>query len=125
MSVRCVYASRVVETSYDIEFYVKGYTHVFLYNDDGNGNLTYLNSWPGDMIAINNESSLNMYHPFVYNSVTEYNNLKVVFNIVDNQGNVTESYPGNYATQGGLRFSRTQSDKFFHKGGSNWTSTAQ
>lgn len=125
MSVRCVYASRVVETSYDIEFYVKGYTHVFLYNDDGNGNLTYLNSWPGDMIAINNESSLNMYHPFVYNSVTEYNNLKVVFNIVDNQGNVTESYPGNYATQGGLGFSRTQSDKFFHKGGSNWTSTAQ
>ncbi|WP_300813040.1 hypothetical protein, partial [uncultured Bacteroides sp.] len=125
MSVRCVYASRVVETSYDIEFYVKGYTHVFLYNDDGNGNLTYLNSWPGDMIAINSGYSLNMYHPFVYNSVTEYTGLKVVFYIVDDNGNVTESYPSNYETNGGLPFSRTQSDKFFHKGGSNWTSTAE
>lgn len=125
MSVRCVYASRVVETSYNIEFYVKGYTHVFLYNDDGNGNLTYLNSWPGDMIAINSGYSLAMYHPFVYNSVTEYTGLKVVFNIVDDNGNVTESYPSNYETNGGLPFSRTQSDKFFHKGGSNWTSTAE
>lgn len=124
MSVRCVYASRVVETSCDIEFYVKGYTHVFLYNDDGNGNLTYLNSWPGDMIAIYDTNSLNMYHPFVYNSVTEYTGLKVVFNIVDNDGNV-KSYPTDYATNGGLPFSRTQSDKFFHKGGSNWTSTAE
>lgn len=125
MSVRCVYASRVVETSCDIEFYVKGYTHVFLYNDDGNGNLTYLNSWPGDMIAIYDTNSLNMYHPFVYNSVTEYTGLKVVFYIVDDNGNVTESYPSNYETNGGLPFSRTQSDKFFHKGGSNWTSTAE
>lgn len=125
MSVRCVYASRVVETSCDIEFYVKGYTHVFLYNDDGNGNLTYLNSWPGDMIAINSGYSLNMYHPFVYNSVTEYTGLKVVFYIVDDNGNVTESYPSNYETNGGLPFSRTQSDKFFHKGGSGWTGTAE
>lgn len=125
MSVRCVYASRVVETSCDIEFYVKGYTHVFLYNDDGNGNLTYLNSWPGDMIAIYDTNSLNMYHPFVYNSVTEYTGLKVVFYIVDDNGNVTESYPSNYETNGGLPFSRTQSDKFFHKGGSGWTGTAE
>lgn len=125
MSVRCVYASRVVERSYDIEFYVKGYTHVFLYNDDGNGNLTYLNSWPGDMIAIYDDSSLAMYHTFAYSSVTDYTGLKVVFNIVDNQGNVTESYPEEYATKGGLSFSRGQSNKFFDKGGSAWTSTAQ
>lgn len=125
MSVRCVYASRVVETSYDIEFYVKGYTHVFLYNDDGKGNLTYLNSWPGDMIAINDPNSLNMYHTFVYSSVTDYTGLKVVFNIVDNQGNVTESYPTDYATNGGLPFDRdTNNNKFFHNGGSAWTSTA-
>lgn len=124
MSVRCVYASRVVETSYNIEFYVKGYTHVFLYNDDGNGNRTFLNSWPGDMIAINNENSLAMYHTFAYSSVTEYNNLKVVFNIVDNSGNVT-SYPTDYATNGGLPFKREQTEKFFHKGGSAWTSTAE
>lgn len=125
MSVRCVYASRVVERSYNIEFYVKGYTHVFLYNVDDNGNLTYLNSWPGDMIAINDKNSLAMYHPFVYSSVTEYNNLKVVFNIVDNQGNVTESYPEDYKTKGGLSFKREQTEKFFHNGGSVWTSTAQ
>lgn len=125
MSVRCVYASRVVETSYNIEFYVKGYTHVFLYNDDGKGNLTYLNSWPGDMIAINDPNSLAMYHTFAYSSVTDYTGLKVVFNIVDNQGNVTESYPENYATKGGLSFKREQRDKFFHKDGSEWTFTAQ
>lgn len=126
MSVRCVYASRVVERSYNIEFYVKGYTHVFLYNDDGNGNLTYLNSWPGDMIAINDPNSLAMYHTFAYSSVTEYNNLKVVFNIVDNSGNVTESYPEEYATNGGVPFDRdTNNNKFFHNGGSAWTSTAQ
>lgn len=124
MSVRCVYASRVVETSYDIEFYVKGYTHVFLYNDDGNGNRTFLNSWPGDMIAINDPNSLAMYHTFTYSSVTDYTGLKVVFNIVDNQGNVTESCPEDYATKGGLSFNRKQSEKFFHKGGSDWTSTA-
>lgn len=120
MSVRCVYASRVVERSYDIEFYVKGYTHVFLYNDDGKGNLTYLNSWPGDMIAIYDDSSLSMYHTFVYSSVTDYTGLKVVFNIVDNQGNV-ESYPEEYATKGGLSFNREQTEKFFYRGGTNWT----
>lgn len=120
MSVRCVYASRVVETSYNIEFYVKGYTHVFLYNDDGNGNRTFLNSWPGDMIAIYDPNSLAMYHTFVYSSVTEYNNLKVVFNIVDNSGKVT-SYPEEYATKGGLSFNREQTEKFFYRGGTNWT----
>ena len=125
MSVRCVYASRVVETSYNIEFYVKGYTHIFLYNDDGNGNRTFLNSWPGDMIAIYNENSLSMYHTFTYNSVTEYSNLKVVFNLVDNDGNVIESYPADYATKGGLSFNREQSEKFFHNGGSDWTATAE
>lgn len=125
MSVRCVYASRVVERSYNIEFYVKGYTHVFLYNDDGNGNHTFLNSWPGDMIAIYDDSSLSMYHTFAYSSVTEYTGLKVVFNIVDSSGNVKESYPSEYESQGGLPFSRTQSDKFFHKGGSGWTGTAE
>ena len=126
MSVRCVYASRVVETSYNIEFYVKGYTHVFLYNDDGKGNLTYLNSWPGDMIAINDPNSLAMYHTFAYSSVTDYTDLKVVFNIVDNQGNVTESYPTDYDTNGGVPFDRdTNNNKFFHNGGSVWTSTAQ
>lgn len=125
MSVRCVYASRVVERSYNIEFYVKGYTHVFLYNDDGNGNRTFLNSWPGDMIAIYDSNSLAMYHTFAYSSVTDYTGLKVVFNIVDNQGKVTESYPTDYKTNGGLPFSRGQSDKFFDKDGSAWTSTAQ
>lgn len=111
MSVRCVYASRVVETSYNIEFYVKGYTHVLLYNDEGNGKRTFLNSWPGDMIAIYDPNSLAMYHTFAYSSVTEYNNLKVVFNIVDNQGNVTESYPTDYATNGGLPFDRDTNNR--------------
>ncbi len=119
MSVRCVYNSRVVETLHKYECYVKGYTHVFLYNDEGNGNRTYLNAWPGDMICINDPNALNMYHTFTFSSMVRYDNLKVVFNVVDNKGKVIETYPA-----GGLALKEGQPAKFFHKGGTGWTDTA-
>lgn len=127
MSVRCVYNSRVVETLHRYECYVKGYTHVFLYYEDAEGGRTYLNTWPGEMISIYDEKALSMYHTFTYESVTNYPELKVVFNLVDNDGTVTETYPDDYATQGGLTLEEEgkQTDKFFHKGGTNWTNTAQ
>ncbi len=127
MSVRCVYNSRVVETLHRYECYVKGYTHVFLYYEDAEGGRTYLNTWPGEMISIYDRNALLMYHTFTYESVTNYPKLKVVFNIVNNDGTVTETYPDDYATQGGLTLEEEgkQTDKFFHKGGTNWTNTAQ
>ena len=124
MSVRCVYNSRVVETLHKYECYVKGYTHVFLYNDEGNGNRTYLNAWPGDMICINDPNALNMYHTFTFSSMVGYDNLKVVFNVVDNEGKVIETYPDNFQAAGGLDLKEDQSAKFFHKGGTGWTDTA-
>ena len=124
MSVRCVYNSRVVETLHRYECYVKGYTHVFLYYEDAEGGRTYLNTWPGEMISIYDEKALSMYHTFAYESVTDYPELKVVFNLVDNDGTVTETYPKDYATQGGLTLTENQENKFFHKGGDDWTSSA-
>ena len=124
MSVRCVYNSRVVETLHRYECYVKGYTHVFLYYEDAEGGRTYLNTWPGEMISIYDEKALSMYHTFTYESVTNYPELKVVFNLVDNDGTVTETYPDDYATQGGLKLTENQENKFFHKGGDDWTSSA-
>lgn len=113
MSVRCVYNSRVVETLHRYECYVKGYTHVFLYYENEKGERTYLNTWPGEMISIYDTNALLMYHTFAYESVTEYRELKVVFNIVNNDGTVTETYPTDYATQGGLTLTENQENKFF------------
>lgn len=127
MSVRCVYNSRVVETLHRYECYVKGYTHVFLYYEDAEGGRTYLNTWPGEMISIYDTNALSMYHTFAYESVTDYPELKVVFNLVDNNRKVIETYPTDYDTRGGLTLKEEgeQTDKFFHKGGTNWTNTAQ
>ena len=123
MSVRCVYNSRVVEEVHTIEFYVKGYTHVFLYNENEDGSRTYLNSWPGEMISIDDDTALNMYHTFTYESMTEYKNVKVVFNIVDNDLNVKETYPGNYDTKGGLSLEKGK--PFFSKSTKTWSDKAQ
>lgn len=127
MSVRCVYNSRVVETSHRYECYVKGYTHVFLYYENAEGERTYLNTWPGEMISIYDTNALSMYHTFAYESVTDYGELKVVFNRVDNDRTVKETYPADYATGGGLTLKEEgkQTDKFFHRGGTDWTHSAE
>lgn len=131
MSVRCVYNSRKIETINTIEFYVKGYTHVFLYyQEPGSSERTYLNAWPGDQIAVNDEASLNMYHTFKYESMMDYDyrNLKAVFTVVETNPEsadyleVQEVYPSDYATNGGLTLS--ENDKFFRKGNTSWTYTA-
>lgn len=113
MSVRCVYNSRVVETLHRYECYVKGYTHVFLYYEDAEGGRTYLNTWPGEMISIYDEKALSMYHTFTYESVTNYPELKVVFNLVDNDREVIETYPTDYDTRGGLTLTENQKNNFF------------
>ena len=132
MSVRCVYNSRRIETINTIEFYVKGYTHVFLYyQEPGSNNRTFLNAWPGDQIAVNESASLNMYHTFKYESMMDYGyeNLRVVFNKVEtNPDNekylqVIETYPKEYSTEGGLPLKKDK--PFFSKGSKDWSDKAQ
>ena len=132
MSVRCVYNSRRIETINTIEFYVKGYTHVFLYyQEPGSNNRTFLNAWPGDQIAVNEPASLNMYHTFKYESMMDYGyeNLRVVFNKVEtNPDNekylqVIETYPKEYSTEGGLPLKKDK--PFFSKGSKDWSDKAQ
>lgn len=105
MSLRCVYGTREIEEKvYTIEFYVKGYTHVYLYNEEADGTRTYLNAWPGDMVTIYSEAKEpTMSHVFTYQSVTEYRNLRAVFNVVDEEGNVVISDPTDYQTNGGVQ----------------------
>lgn len=103
MSIRCVKKSETeeAEKTYTVEFYVKGYTHVFLYNDptgDGNtNNVTYLNTWPGTMIAVDPDDG--MYHTFSYSySATEsskYNNLKFILYRAAYGSNPESWYPTN------------------------------
>lgn len=121
MSVRCVQESNVQETVYDIEFHVKGYTHIFIFNDPNNGNvdnITYLNTWPGTMIAYDSEDG--MYHTFKYSTTVNYQNLRVVFYRQYTENNVTQE-----EQYGPISYSIGQPDKFFHRGGNNWTSTAE
>ena len=132
MSVRCVYNSRRIETINTIEFYVKGYTHVFLYyQEPGSNNRTFLNAWPGDQIAVNEEASLDMYHTFKYESMMDYGyeNLRVVFNKVETNANkkeylqVIDTYPTDYEANGGLPLKEDY--PFFSNGSTDWSNTAQ
>ncbi|MCL1617335.1 fibrobacter succinogenes major paralogous domain-containing protein [Bacteroides sp. ET71] len=119
MSVRCVYNSRVVEMAQRVEFYVKGYTHVYLFNLEDDGSHTPLNTWPGQMICINNDAALGMYHTFTFESPITYDNLHVVFNIVADEG--ITSYPTDGLNSDGIALD--ENNKFFQ--GTNWTNTAQ
>lgn len=128
MSVRCVYDSRKIEEINTIKFHVKGYTHVFLYYQDPSDptNRTYLNAWPGDQIAVNTDASLSMYHTFTYETMMDYGyeNLRVVFNVVKDDLTVdeTQTYPTNYATNGGLTLE--EGKLFFSKDNKEWTNQA-
>ena len=120
MSVRCVYDSRVVETVHEYTFYVKGYTHVFLYNLEEDGSRTYLNTWPGDMITIKDDNALQMYHTFSFSSVTNYQNLHVVFNVVEN-GEIRETWPNDYPTNEGVAYREGQNETYFDKKNNQWS----
>ncbi len=84
---------------------VKGYTHVFMYIDNGNGTKTWLNTWPGEVVAVS--SDVDRFHPF---SITppmevEDSKLRVIFNYVENgvvkKSNVSEA---NRIARNGIEF---------------------
>ncbi len=90
MSVRCIDDAQITEeTVHAIEFYVKGCTHVFLYGKT-NGQITLLNTWPGVQIAVDDASSLAMYHVFSYESLVAYDEYYAIFS---NNGAEGETYP--------------------------------
>lgn len=133
MSLRCVYKSRAREQTYKVEFYVQGYTHVFLYYLPEGGStvddLVPLNPWPGTMLTIKNDASSTTptWKPFIleYTGQQEYelSQLRAVFAIVDDDGSIEEVYPSDYSTKGGVYLD--VNNKYFSrlKTGSGWTST--
>lgn len=95
MSVRCINdaGGDYDEKVYTWELYIKGYTHVFLYNKDESGNVVYLNTWPGEMITIyDTENALTMYHTFTFSSTTEYTGLHILLYQVDEHGQQHKSF---------------------------------
>lgn len=133
MSLRCVYKSRAREQTYKVEFYVQGYTHVFLYYLSQGGStvddLVPLNPWPGTMLTIKNDASSETptWKPFIleYTGQQEYelSQLRAVFAIVNDDGSIEEVYPSDYSTKGGVYLDENK--KYFSrlKTGSGWTST--
>lgn len=133
MSLRCVYKSRAREQTYKVEFYVQGYTHVFLYYLPEGGStvddLVPLNPWPGTMLTIKNDASSTTptWKPFIleYTGQQEYelSQLRAVFAIVDDDGSIEEVYPSDYSTKGGVYLD--VNNKYFSrlKTGGGWTST--
>lgn len=135
MSLRCVYKSRAREQTYKVEFYVQGYTHVFLYYLPQGGStvddLVPLNSWPGTMLTIADDASSDnpTWKPFIleYTGQQEYelSQLRAVFAIVNDDGSIKEVYPSDYSTKGGVYLDASK--KYFSrlKTESGWTATKQ
>lgn len=133
MSLRCVYKSRAREQTYKVEFYVQGYTHVFLYYLPQGGStvddLVPLNPWPGTMLTIKNDASSTTptWKPFIleYTGQQEYelSQLRAVFAIVNDDGSIEEVYPSDYSTKGGVYLD--VNSKYFSRLNkeSGWTAT--
>lgn len=133
MSLRCVYKSRAREQTYKVEFYVQGYTHVFLYYLPQGGStvddLVPLNPWPGTMLTIKNDASSDTptWKPFIleYTGQQEYelSQLRVVFAIVNDDGSIEDVYPSDYSTKGGVYLD--VNNKYFSRLNkeSGWTAT--
>lgn len=133
MSLRCVYKSRAREQTYKVEFYVQGYTHVFLYYLPQGGStvddLVPLNPWPGTMLTIKNDASSTTptWKPFIleYTGQQEYelSQLRAVFAIVNDDGSIEEVYPSDYSTKGGVYLD--VNNKYFSRLNkeSGWTAT--
>ena len=131
--MRFLFKSRAREQTYKVEFYVQGYTHVFLYYLPQGGStvddLVPLNPWPGTMLTIKNDASSTTptWKPFIleYTGQQEYelSQLRAVFAIVSDDGSIEEVYPSNYSTKGGVFLDENK--KYFSrlKTGSGWTST--
>ena len=87
MSVRCI-NDIPDDQAYNVtSFNVKGATHVFLYKGDVTDK-EYTTSWPGH--AIGNHSTADQFFNFVYEStVYKAEDLKVIFNYVDETGKIT------------------------------------
>lgn len=133
MSLRCVYKSRAREQTYKVEFYVQGYTHVFLYYLPQGGStvddLVPLNPWPGTMLTIKNDASSDTptWKPFIleYTGQQEYelSKLRAVFAIVSDDGSIKEVFPSDYSTKGGVYLDASK--KYFSRLNkeSGWTAT--
>lgn len=113
MSVRCINDNgNHNETVYTWELYIKGYTHVFLYNKEtADSEPVYLNTWPGEMITVDDANALGMYHTFTFSSTTKYTGLYVILNHVTADGKVTTLQAGtDTAKPTGFKVPTTEDD---------------
>lgn len=85
LSLRCV-AGATNNVAYRYTCEVKGYTHVYLYYKDANGQRTPLTTWPGKEVAIGSMATMR-YNTFTYESFVSYPLLE----------GATDSGPGLYA----------------------------
>ncbi len=53
----------------------KGFTHVYLYAVDDQGNRSYVNAWPGEVIATYDVAD-SRFHPFSFTSYVKYTTIK-------------------------------------------------
>lgn len=60
----------------------KGYTHVFLYNENPDGSRTTINAWPGEQVSMYSTADSRFYQ-YELTSYATYKNLKVIFNKVN------------------------------------------
>lgn len=96
LNVRCVAAySHMDDVKKDIEFNVKGATHVYLYSYDSKGNRSGLFTFPGKAIGSQatvdglNYSDVNSFLHFSYSSTIEKDKLRVFFVYKADDGEIT------------------------------------
>lgn len=108
-SARCVSGESTATTEKTYTCMVKGYTHVFIYYQNSNGTRSYLNkAWPGEQIAVYED--INRYHRFEYSTYANYNadRFMVVFNKVDDNGNVISTTGTGEGNRTGMTFRNNQ-----------------
>ena len=80
----------------------KGYTHVFLYNENADGSRTTVNAWPGEQVAMYSTADSRFYQ-YELTSYANYRNLKVIFNKVNaTTGKIEESSAVREGTVSGI-----------------------
>lgn len=103
MSLRCIDDAPDVTRLTRVNFAIKGYTHLYLYYEDSNGNRVGINFWPGDMVIPSVTDVDRRYEYTLQTYMTLPATIKAVLTKVDSNGRVVEYYDD----QGGHGFTPT------------------
>ena len=84
MPVRCIASTGTTATSMTTDFFVKGVTHVYLYNAAG----AAVTEWPGVAITTSETASLDWFNFYYQSTAFDPDNLYVIFNFVDSSDRI-------------------------------------